>query len=302
MITVIVIVKNDRSIKNTLLELEKISKPQETEILVIDASKEKLDDIKKEFPKVRWIYFNNKTNKKITIPEQRNLGLKEAKGNIIVFTDADCIPAENWLTELIRPIKEEGENIVAGFVKSIRKFPRFWDIDYKTLESLKYIPDAPTMNFAFKKEVLEVVGYFDEKFGSNEDTDFCWRAVDKGYKIRFAKKAIIFHDLGNLRHNIKRLFGYGQAKFNLLCKHPKKVLTIDGFTVIVYSTYILLLPITIFWVYYPLIIIIPFLKNIITRGPLETAFFNLIYASGFISGASIKILKSIKTYFHNKLK
>ncbi|GAI82119.1 unnamed protein product, partial [marine sediment metagenome] len=149
------------------------------------------------------------------------------------------------------------------------------------------------MNFAFKKEVLEDVGYFDEKFEYSTDTDFCWRAIGKGYKIRFAKKAKIFHDLGDLRNNVRRFFRYGQAKINLLCKHPKKILNLDGLTVIIYSIYILLLPITIFWVYYPLIIIIPLFKNILTKGPLETVFFNLVYALGFICGILVKILKSI---------
>ncbi len=296
MITIIIIVKNDRGIRNTLIELEKIPKPQKAEILVVDASKGKLDDIKKEFPKVRWVYFHNKTNKKITIPEQRNLGLKESKGNIIAFIDADCIPTKNWLIELIRPIKYEGENIVAGFVKSKRKYPRLWDKDYKTFERQRYISHAATMNFAFKKEVLEDVGYFDEKFEYSTDTDFSWRAIDKGYKIRFAKKAKIFHDLGDLRNNVRRIFRYGQAKINLLCKHPKKILKSDGLTVIIYSIFILLLPITIFWVYYPLIIIIPLFKDILTKEPLETVFFNLVYALGFIYGILVKIVITTRFY------
>jgi GT2 family glycosyltransferase len=302
MISIIIIVKNDRGIRNTLIELEKIPKPHKTEILVIDSSKGKLDDIKKEFSEVRWIYFHNKTNKKITIPEQRNLGLKEAEGNIIVFIDSDCIPTKNWLIELIKPITEEGENIVAGFVKSTRQFPRSWDEDYKTFEHQRYIPEAATMNFAFNKEVPDIVGDFDEKFEYSTDTDFCWRAVDKGYKIRYAKDAIIFHDLGDLKFNIRRFFRYGQAKINLLCKHPKKILKLYGLVPIIYSTYILLLPITILWFYYPLIIIIPLFKNIFTKKPLETVFFNLIYALGFIRGILVKILKSSKIYFRNKLR
>ena len=69
--------------------------------------------LKFRFPKVRWIYFHNKTNKKITIPEQRNLGIKKARGDIIVFIDANCVPRKNWLVELTMPIFKDNENIVA---------------------------------------------------------------------------------------------------------------------------------------------------------------------------------------------
>lgn len=293
MITVIITVKYDRGIGNTLMELEKIKKPNKTEILVIDASEGKLDDIKNKFPTVRWIYFHNKTNKKNTTPEQRNLALKEAKGNIVAFIDSDCIPTKNWLIELIRPIIEDGENLTAGYVKSIRKYPRLWDEDYKIMENQKYLSIAAGMNFAFTKEVFKVVGYYDETFECSTDTDFCWRATDKGYKIRSAKKAIILHDLGNLRRNIRRLFEYGDARSNLLYKHPKKILSIYGYTAIIYSTFIILLPITFFWIYYPLLILIPIIKEIITKRPLETIFFNLIFGLGFIRGILKKILRLI---------
>jgi GT2 family glycosyltransferase len=300
MISIIIIVKNDRGIRDTLLKIEEIPKPQKTEILVVDASKGMLDDIRIEFLKVRWIFFHNKTNKKITIPEQRNLGLKESKGSIIAFIDSDCTPTKNWLIELVRPIEEEGENIVAGFVRSTRKFPRLWDEDYKLIKNQKYVSLAATMNFAFKKEVLKNIGYYDENFEYSSDTDFCWRAIDNGYKIRCASEAIISHDLGDLRSNVKRLFRYGQAKVNLLHKHPKKILEIDSFTVIIYSIYILLLPITVVWFYYPLIIFIPLFKNILIKRPLEAVFFNLVYAFGFIGGIIAKTLKSIIRIFSSK--
>jgi uncharacterized pyridoxamine 5'-phosphate oxidase family protein len=56
MISVIILVKNDREIKNVLNEMFNIPKPEKTEILVVDASEGNLDDIRKKFPKVRWVY------------------------------------------------------------------------------------------------------------------------------------------------------------------------------------------------------------------------------------------------------
>ena len=107
MISIIIIVKSDRAIENALKKLVKIPKPEKTEILVIDASEGNLDDIKNMFPSVRWIYYHNKKSKEITIPEQRNLGLKKAQGDIITFIDSDCIPENNWLIELAKSVNNE---------------------------------------------------------------------------------------------------------------------------------------------------------------------------------------------------
>ena len=57
MISIIIIVKNDRRIENTLKKLFKIPKPEKTEILVIDASEGNLDDVKNIFPSARFQFF-----------------------------------------------------------------------------------------------------------------------------------------------------------------------------------------------------------------------------------------------------
>ena len=109
MISIITIVYKDRRISNLLKRLIELPKPEDTEIIVVDSSKGTLDDIKKIFPKVKWICFNNITNKKFTYSDQRNMGVRKAKGEIIVFIDSDCVPQKNWLTELTKPIKEGKE-------------------------------------------------------------------------------------------------------------------------------------------------------------------------------------------------
>src|SRR5215470_12629024 len=101
MISIIIIVKNDRRIDHVLGILKTIRKPDKTEVIVVDASRGRLDDIRKKFRYVRWIDFENTTKKKTTIPEQRNVGVREAKGDIVVFIDSDCKPDKDWLCELV---------------------------------------------------------------------------------------------------------------------------------------------------------------------------------------------------------
>lgn len=222
MISIILIVKNDRNIQHTLAKLTDIKKPQETEIIVVDASEGALDDIKKSFPDIRWIYFHNIEKKNITIPEQRNLGLKEAKGVIIIFLDSDCIPDNLWLLEIIKPINNENESIVAGrVINSDSNSLHSQEID-KHLEN-KYLGEAPTMNLAAHRKVFTSVGCFDINFSYGEDVDFLWRAILKGYRIRYAKKAIIYHNLGDNNKEMKRLFRYGVARVQLYRKHTYRI-------------------------------------------------------------------------------
>lgn len=287
MISIIIIVKNDRRIKKTLSKLVKIEKPEKTEIIVIDASKGKLDDIKEKFPSVNWFYFYNKTNKEITIPEQRNIGINKSKGDLIIFIDADCMPTRNWLKEIIKPIREEHEYIVSGLVEQENTFISKWESNkYERLNDKKYINDAPTMNFAFLKSIVNKVGLFDEKFNFSSDTDFCWRARDLGYKIRYAQKAIIYHNYGNMFKNIKRHFNYGKAKIDLCSKYPHKLSEYSFIIQITYVLFILLLPLTIIFPYYLLFLFIPLSRYFVSTKKISTAtahvFFNFVEASGSI--------------------
>ena len=282
MISIIIAVKNDRRIDKTLEELVKIPRPEKTEILVIDASEGNLDEIKKKFPSIRWIYFRNQTGKKRTFVEQINLGSEKARGDILAYIDSDCIPTRDWLFNLIKPIREEEEDIVAGRIKSVGGRTT-WDVGREKLDSKKYITECPTMNMAINASILDKIGPRDESFNFGSDIDFTWRATDLGYKIRYNKNAVIYHDWGNFRQEIKRNFWYGEGRARLYKKHPHRWKNLFGYDIIVliYPLYIIFLPLTFFWPYYPLLILVPIIKNI-KRQPLKVPFLHLIYGFGVL--------------------
>jgi GT2 family glycosyltransferase len=280
--SIIIIVKNDRSIETTLEKLRSIAGINNSEIIVVDASNGSLNTIKMKFPEVDWINFKNISNKKITIPEQRNLGIKRAKGNIIVFIDADCIPESQWLNNLTRQIVDGKESITAGTVLSSPK-------SYMGREWLKgtYVKECPSMNMALKKEVFKEIGLFDENFGRVSDSDICIRAIKKGYKIRYIKDAIVYHNWGNFKKNIARSFYSGIGRAKIYKKHkdelyPKKIVTnLQNIYSLTYMLYIILLPVTIVFPYYPLLIFLP--SIILRRNPVKELF-NIIQALGLIIG------------------
>ena len=287
MISIIIIVKNDKGVENTLNTLMEVEKPEKTEIIVVDASEGSLDFIKNKFPQIRWIYFHNKTNKKITIPEQRNLGIKRAKGEIICFIDAGCTINKNWLVELIKPIKTENEDFITGKIISLAK--SIHNNSFKLREGKKYLTGSGTANIAFKKEIISKIGLFDCSFDYGSDMDFSLRAIDKGIKIRYAPSAIMYIDWGNFKQDLRRSFYYGIAKMRLFRKHGNIVKRIiknpdDFFAIyaVLYFIYIISIPFIFpFFYFYPILLIIPFIKNIKNK-PFRKLIADFFWGMGFL--------------------
>jgi len=282
MISIIIPTKNDFDLDKTLISIEKNKKPEKTEIIVVDASEGNLDYIKKRFPKVRWIYFHNKTNKKRTFVEQLNIGTKKAKGNVLVFVDGGCIVKEDWLYELTKPILKENEEFVLGLVKPIGKSHHNWD------KKTKYIESCGTASTAIKKDVAVKIGERDTNFSFGSDIDFSWRARSLGYKIRYVPNAVMYHDWGNWKNDIKRALRYGEARVKLYKKHTYKIKSLfksEEFFVLYYALFFLYVTssiiLTFFWLYYPIFILIPIIRNI-KNHPIRKLFFDFFFGAGIL--------------------
>lgn len=280
-ISIIIIVKNDRGIANTLDAIATQEKPIATEVLVIDASHpDGLKDIREVHTEVIWHQFSPKIPNKSSIPEQRNYGIRHADGDIIVFIDANCVPVAGWLKKLTAPIINGEENITAGPFGDVNTSSRVITEESKPHE---YLTCSGTGNLAFKRSVWEKVQGFDENFLYGSDIDFTWRCVDAGFKIRSVTDAGVSHDWGTMDEYFRRSFKYGKARADLLIKHPHRVrvqLMGEGKFIVVYTIWLLGLPLTFFWRWYPLTIVVLILKNIL-HSPFKTVINNLTYTLGF---------------------
>jgi glycosyltransferase involved in cell wall biosynthesis len=99
----------EKYIGNLLANLEN-QEGIDSEIIVVDGgSKDKTINIVHKFPKIRLI------KSKPQVADQRHLGAKKAKGNLLIFLDADSKIPKNFLTHGLREFEERGLDIGCPF-------------------------------------------------------------------------------------------------------------------------------------------------------------------------------------------
>jgi GT2 family glycosyltransferase len=218
----VVIVSREKmaSLSKTIESLANQSFPKSKfEVIIVDDGSEKEDlsllakKFKKNFHSIKVV-----RQEKLGLAAGRNLGVKSANSEIIAFTDNDCLPEKNWLANLVSKF---GKPEIAGVEgKIITDYPR------------KLFTSAPEniagglftgANTAYKKEIIEKAGYYDEKMGFwREDSEFAFRAMKFG-KIVFANDAIVYHPLrkDSMSNSFRYLF-FLRNDFFCILRHPEK--------------------------------------------------------------------------------
>jgi GT2 family glycosyltransferase len=265
-ISIVVISKDEPGIDDTLTDLTAAARalPEPCEVIVIDASQDRLDHVRlRHEPAVRWVRFRQPPGVRISIPHQRNAGVRAASGEIIVFTDAGCRPAPGWLQHLVSAL-HQGEQVAAGLALTASGTPGLYGHPAELARSSRYLAECPTINLAFRREAFEAVGGFDESFAYGSDIDFSWRLVDAGYRIRSVPEAVVLrHDWGTWRRHLRRSYAYGRARARLYRKHRarrRRIVRTDPI-VVVYPAFLLGLPLTLIFPLYPALLLIPAWRN-----------------------------------------
>ena len=290
-VSIVIVNKGDVGVTATLDALDPLVDDPDVEVLVVDASRGALDGVRCAHSWVRWFDYAHPTDKPRTIAEQRNIGLNEARGEVLVFLDANCLPVGDWLSRLTRPIFEGEESVVAGGVSS-RGARTVHDRD-ETSDGSIYLSECSTMNLAVRRPVFNEVGPFDERLGFAEDVDFSWRVVEAGLRIRFEPDAAVTHDWGLAPENARRAIRYGVARTRLYRKHPSQLRRLSGpdFSVAAYALFLLFLPIALIIPWYPLLLLVSVARNR-RRQPARMIAYQLCYGLGVLAEAfHVPILK-----------
>jgi glycosyltransferase involved in cell wall biosynthesis len=167
------------------------------EVLVVDdGSIDNTPEVVRQFARVRLLSQGNRGP-----AAARNRGAIEARGEIILFTDDDCVPAADWLKVMLEPFQEPQIVGVKGAYRTRQRSlaARFVQIEYedryRLMARFHYIDFVDTYSAAFRRDrFLEMNGY-DTSFplACAEDIELSYRMSARGWKMKFNPRAIVYH-------------------------------------------------------------------------------------------------------------
>lgn len=156
-------------------------------VIVDDGSIDNTRNIIEDFDDTRIRYFRNKEN--IGMAKSRNKCINLSKGEIIFFTDGDCVLSKDWIEQGLRLLKTKRSIGVEGrtYYVSENYTPTFSDNAHNTKKG-----EFQTCNIAYKKKYVERIGGFDERFLRMSDRDLALRVMKLG-RIDYNPFMIVHH-------------------------------------------------------------------------------------------------------------
>ena len=190
-ISVVIATYNRLSCLRANLEFLKNQDYQNYEIIVVnDGSTDKTTSYLKKLkhPHIRVFYSSH-----LGRSQAKNIGIYQAKGDIIAFIDDDCRAKKNWLSSLVKSFSDPA---VVGAIGETR----YVKDNYRGFFPEKVIQNPQGKwpmggNCAFKKEALLKAKGFDNCLAINEDTDLAFRIIKFG-KLISNPQAVVYHQKG----------------------------------------------------------------------------------------------------------
>lgn len=201
------------------------------EVIVVDnASEEDLKSVVSQFSQAKYAYEEQPGSY-----VARNQGISVAKGEIIAFTDADCIPDSDWIEKGVASLVNNPEcGLVGGKIElffknpekptSVELFERI-ELNFSQKAKLEKYQFAMTANLFTFKSVIDKIGNFDSNLKSGGDRQWGQRVFTAGYKQVYADDARVAHPARHtfpeLRKRLTRLVGGGFDR--LMSNNPSSI-------------------------------------------------------------------------------
>ncbi len=154
----------------------------------------------------------------------RNLGAERAAGEVLAFTDDDCLPAPGWLRALGDRYTQAPGHVVGGRAINLPPDAAYARASQVILDCVYafYNADASdarffaSNNLVVPRERFLRAGGFDTTFRypGGEDRDLCDRWLELGYGMTYAPDAVVYHDRdGGLPGFARQYFRYGRGAY-----------------------------------------------------------------------------------------
>ena len=241
-ISVIIATYNrSESLRQALKSFENMSVPPDMswELIVVDNnSNDDTEEVCSQFMEKRTLplrhVFEERQGKSFAL----NTGIKAANGNILAFTDDDCIVDPYWLISILKEFASDTSiSGIGGRVELYNQNDKPVTIrtykDRILFSSPRQLFNPPIIgiNMAFKKRVFDEVGDMDPRLGPGtkagaifEDADYVYRAYKKGFKMVYSPNVLIYHNHGRRTEtevrSLKQKYSIGRGAF--YCKYIMK--------------------------------------------------------------------------------
>jgi GT2 family glycosyltransferase len=202
-----------QSLLRFMEELSKQVVPQdvEWEVLIVDnnsgdGTRDLVLPLVEANPQRFKYMLENRQGKSLAL----NTGIRAAAGDVLVFTDDDCVPDPHWLASIAGEFAaEKGIDAVGGRVElydpSHKPFTILTATERAAIISAGQLLIRPKIfgcNMAFRRSVFDTVGEFDPllgpgaRTGTSEDVDFLYRAFREGFTIIYCPEVLVYHNHG----------------------------------------------------------------------------------------------------------
>ena len=240
-ISVIVPARNEgRFIGRTLGQLVAQDYPKGSfEILVIDGQSTDdtvtvVQELAEKHDCIRW-----HSNPQRLSSAARNVGIRNARGDVVLIVDGHCeIPDDQMLANLARafdesgadclgrpqPLDITGANTLQRAIAAARSSRLGHHPESFIYSSQPQFVPAHSVAVAYRREVFDRVGYFDEHFDAHEDGEFNYRCDRAGLRCYFTPEiAVKYHPRDTLRGLFGQMIRYGRGRVRLFRKHPETI-------------------------------------------------------------------------------
>ena len=230
-VSVIIPVFNDiERLQLCLKALENQTYPQELyEVIVVDNNSEKnIAEVTKQFKQVSLTQESKRGSY-----AARNQGITIAQGDLLAFTDSDCLPTANWLENGVNKLLSVSNcGIVAGKIDLYyqkKNFPNAAEMFDKivNLQQEKYVEEyhyGATANLFTFKHIFDQVGLFNSDLKSGGDADWGNRVFMSGYEIIYSQDVLVLHPARNsLAQLVKKVMRQTGGTFDRQQKQKQKL-------------------------------------------------------------------------------